>query len=319
MKGEDPMKKPLTILHWILFGLNLVLLAGSLIFYLSKWRSLPAEIGMHFSPDGNFDVIASKWYGFYPHIIDSLITIGITIANIVIARKKTGLCITLKGEELFKAELRLTLDVFLLMWGYYFAMWTRSVSLQVPMDAKRNGIVITAAFAMIAAGIVAQIVTCLICRDKQPSAKEKDPGLKSRGDRLIAWLLTLGDILILTECWARFPGDPDLYANPDYYGLAYFANFGAYLDKRFLLIAPAVTILVLAAFEIATARAKKAGKQALCQLLDRCKFLSAVYFFGAHITLCSEEALDPLNLIPFAAAFVICLMLYIRRRKKEST
>lgn len=310
------MKKALSIVHWCLFGLNLVLLIGSLIFYLSKWSSLPAEIGMHFSPDGNFDVIASKWYGFYPHIIDGLITLGITIANIVISKRKTGLRITPAGEELFKAEFRLTLDVFLLMWGYYFAMWTRSVSLQIPMNAHLNGKVITAAFGIIMIGILAQIITCLKCRDKQPAAK--DPSLRSRGDRLISWLLTLGDILILTECWARFPGDPELYANPDYYGLAYFANFGTYLDKHFLLIAPAVTILMLTAFEFAAFRAKKSGKQALCRLLEKCRLLCAVYCFCAHITLCSEEALDPLNLIPFVIAFIIFLVQYHFRLKQEN-
>lgn len=56
-----------------------VLLAVSLVFFLLRWSSLPEEAGVHFDPYGAFDVYASRFYGFYPHIVGA---IGIAVLGV---------------------------------------------------------------------------------------------------------------------------------------------------------------------------------------------------------------------------------------------
>ena len=108
------MNKTFTVIHRILFSLNILILLGSLVFYLIKWNSLPEEIGMHFSYDGQFDVVASKFYGFYPHIVSGIMLTIAAVANHFILKVKTGLKLTKQGEKIFRTEMCMALDFFFL-------------------------------------------------------------------------------------------------------------------------------------------------------------------------------------------------------------
>lgn len=309
------MDKKVLTFHRIIFAANILIWLGCVLFYLMKWSSLPAEIGIHFGANGDFDVIASKVYGFYPHIIGGLITVGLAVAFHIIPNKGIGLKMKGRGEAIFRAELLFTLDVLHTMCLVVFAFWTRSVSLQVALPLHSIGNVISVFLLIIAVGIAAQIVTYIVFREKKKGTEQA--ALAHRLSRLIAWLVTFGGIWMLIEVLPRLPGDEKLYYDPDYYGLAYFANLDKYLDKRYLIIPHIIIVLLLVVLEIISVKATRANNKPLIMLTDDLKVFSGLFFFFTNMTLCSELRIKPAFLGFFAALYMISFVLFIVRCKRE--
>ena len=311
------MNKKVLLIHRIFFAINLLIWVGCLIYYILKFGSLPDEIGIHFGGNGDFDVIASKVYGFYPHLIGGIITLGLAVAFHIIPKKSSGLKMRGRGEEIFRAEVMFTLDVLHMMCLLLFAFWTRSVSLQVGLPLHTVGNVLSVFLLLIAAGIAAQIVTYIVFREKKKDAK--DTMLTHRLSRLIAWLVTFGSVWMLLEVYPRLPGDEKLYFDPDYYGLAYFANLGRYLDKRYLFIPLVAGVVLLIIIEIISVRAVKAEKRSLVRYTDDLRVFTGLFFFFSNMTLCSESKIKPGFLGFFAVLYTIATILFLVRRKKEKT
>ncbi|MDO4864645.1 MAG: hypothetical protein Q4A05_10800 [Ruminococcus sp.] len=310
------MNKAVLIIHRILYAVNALILLGSVGFFLSKWSSLPREIGIHFGGDGDFDVVAAKVFGFYPHVIGAIIFAGMTVAFIVIRRKKTGLKITEKGENIFKAELIITLELFLMYCMMLVVMWTRSVSLQVSMETGLVGNITLIMLAVVTVGIISEVITCAVCRDKSEGAKSSMLG--HRVARLVAWLLTFGGVWMLAESWVRHPADEELYFDPDYYGLAYFANLDRFLDKHWLIVPQVMVVVLLIVLEVISVRAVRSQKSALVKLTDDLKLFSGIFFFIVNMLLCSETRIGAGFVAFFAVLYLIAFILYFVRRKKES-
>ena len=309
------MDKRIITIHRILFFISTAMLAGSLIFYLIRWGSLPSQIGVHFDGDGNFDVIESKMYGFYPHIIGGIITAGIAIAQSVISKKKTGLDITGKGEELFRAELLLTLDIFLMLWCVLFSMWSRSVALQIPLPTEAVNKFAGAAGILILIGIVSQIVTCIVSRDK--AADKKSTGLSHRLCRLIPWLLTVSAALIQLELWERYPLGSEYYGKAEYYGLAWSENLGKFIDKRLLLIPLIFAVAVLAVLEVINTKASSAGKDALVSFTDRIKLICGAFFFFWDFLIKTELGIGMVSPVIFALLCAVSAVVCVKDKKKK--
>ena len=278
------MKRPVILLHRLLTGLSILLLGGSLVFYLTRWHVLPAEIGMHFGPDGAFDVIAGKAYGFYPHIVGGLLIGGLAAACRFIGRMKAGLSITQEGERRFKAQLTLTLDALSLLFSLFFSNWSRSVSLQKPLDPNVMGGLVWLMLGAAFIGVTVQSITCMRHRVKKETLAPS--GTRHRVCRLAAWLFTGIALLLLCVVWERIPTEHAL--DPDYAGLAWFANFGSFLDKRLLLVPHAVDITLLTLLEILSVRAGKAQKTALVTMTDSFKLLCGIFFFLWNMALVME-------------------------------
>ena len=172
------MNKAVLTIHRVLYAINVLIWLGSVGFFISKWSTLPSDIGIHFGADGDFDVVAAKVFGFYPHVIGLIILAGMTVAFIVVSKRKTGLKITEKGEVIFKSELIITLELFLMYCMALVAVWTRSVSLQVPIDQGFVGDLSLIMLAVVGVGVAAEVITCCIHRDK--SAEKKDSMLSHR-------------------------------------------------------------------------------------------------------------------------------------------
>ena len=136
------------------------------MFYLIKWGDYPEEIGVHFDPDGGFDVVASKFFGFYPHVIGGIAIAGIALACRLIGKKRTGLRISEKGEERFRTELCLTLDCIALLVSLFFAYWSSCVALQQPLDTDKARLVFGLIAAASVTGIMAETVTYIRYREK---------------------------------------------------------------------------------------------------------------------------------------------------------
>ena len=304
------MNKTVKLIHRILIFLCIAVTAGSLVYYLTKWNSLPELAGIHFGSDRNFDVYASRVYGFYPHLISS-ITIGITaFAGWLIGRKDTGLNITEKGERLFKAEIMLTIDIIALLITLTFLEWTMAVSHQRALGNIAL-VLIFAAFIAGAVGIVAEIIT--VMANKNKSAVKKGSDTFHRSCRTASWLLTVLYLPLLAFCWERLPsGD----VTDRYHGLAYFANFDEYLSKWLLLVPSAVVIAILAVLEVIGIRAKKRGSEALVRFTDRLKLINGLFFFWWDLQLLCEATLGIISAGIYAALCVVCAVLYLVKRHK---
>ena len=103
------MERKIDLIHRILFIFSIFILTASLIFYLSKWNSYPNEIGVHFGADGEYDVVASKFYGFYPHVIGGIVMAGLQFSS---ERKKQGLISVKRVRSISKPNLFLHLILF---------------------------------------------------------------------------------------------------------------------------------------------------------------------------------------------------------------
>ena len=292
------MNRKVILLHRLLIGANILMLGASLVYYLIMWNTLPREIGVHFDGDGGYNVTDSKLYGFYPHVVGGIITAGIVLAGRLIQKRSTGLRLTEKGETLFRAELLMTLDLFLFIWSSMFSIWSVCVTRQIPLDLRLIGICAEIFGVLVLIGIALQIFTCIRYRTKE----EKTPGkgLSHRLCRLIPWLLTGGGIWMLIECYNRYPGDMELYFKDEYRGLAYFANADAFLDKRLLIIPHVTVILLLIIWEFIGRRAEKAGKTRLVTLTDRAKLICGCFFFWWNLLLESEQAVGIVSVCLFA-------------------
>ena len=87
-----------------IIGAGVLMLLASLVYYLTRWNDLPDDPGIHFDGNGNFDVYASKFYGFYPHVVGGLISAVLAAAVHLAGKVNAGLKITEKGDRLFRAE-----------------------------------------------------------------------------------------------------------------------------------------------------------------------------------------------------------------------
>lgn len=293
------MNKKIILIHRVLFLLNTVMLAASLVFFLTKWNGLPDEIGIHFDPYGNFDVIASKFYGFYPHIIGTLFIIGIAVSTHFIKNKSSGLKISEKGELLFRTELLLTLDVILFIPSIYFSQWAYSVSMQQPLNVDFIGNVILTILMMVLLGVVVQVITCQKYRIKTEHKANSD--LRYRICRLTAWMLTVGGILILIFIWERLQGED---------GTVYFANFDAYLNKKLMIIPHLIIVALLFVFEINSAKAIKSGNHLFVSLTDNLKLICGVFFFWWNIMLASLMKVGAMSVCLFILLCTVSVVWY---------
>jgi len=309
------MNGKIKTVHRILLIVSILILGASLVFYLIKWGAYPEEIGVHFDSDGGFDVVASKFFGFYPHVVGGIIIAGIALSCRLIGKRKTGLRISQKGEEHFRAELCLTLDCIALLVSLFFAYWSSCVALQQPLDTDKARLVFGLIAAASVTGIIAEMVTYIRYREK--AEKTAPSGLSHRLCRLIPWLLTAGAAAALAECWGRYPSDEALYEDPAYRGLVYSANFDAYYDRKLLLAILLAFLVLLTVLEIISVRAAKAEKQPLVSLTDKLKLLTGVFFFWWYLQLLSQLAIGPVSVGAFALLCVLSFVIYARSRKRQ--
>lgn len=293
-----------------------MLLSASLVFYLTKWNSYPPEIGIHFDSDGQYDVIASKVYGFYPHVIGGICIAGTAFSNFLIQKKSTGLKITEKGEQHFKTELCLTLDCLSVLLSLFFANWSRTVSLQIPLNIEFMVNLELCIMAVSGIGIVSEVITCL--KYKIQDKSDKNPQLMHRLCRLIAWLMTTAGAVLLAVIWERLPIDEELYNNPEYYGLAYFANLDTYLDKHLLLIPHSMIVLLLVIFEILSVKAEKAENYALSAFADKMKVVCSIFFFWWNMLIEWEIKISISSVCLFAGFCILFFVTYLKKRKSDA-
>ena len=300
-----------------IIGAGVLMLLASMVYYLTRWNALPDDPGIHFDGDGNFDVYASKVYGFYPHVIGGLLSAAMAAAVHFAGKVNAGLKITEKGDRLFRAEVGLTMSLISFIVSAFFTHWSLSVSQQTPLNRSILNVIGYAIMIVLLIGVTAQLITC-----KKYSVKEKkenDPLLKRRLSSIIMWLLTACSILVLLVSWSRHPSTTDEQFYYEHFGYAWFEQLGIFIHRNYLLIPHALMIIMAAVMEVLTVRIVKKNDKPLLDMISDLKTLSAFLFF-ALLTNFDSDVIPGLEFFLIGAAFICVIMakFAIARRKEKS-
>lgn len=320
--------------------LQILLLGGfvwEFVFYLMHWGSLPEEPGIHFAPDGTFDVHASKIYGFYPHLISLVVIVTDLVMTRVVSKEKLelGLRVTEKGKKLILSSIVITLDIVAIGIVLCFCCWVYAVSKQneVIMD-RIPSIILTTALTVAFAGVVFQCIVNTVCKEKTEAEKNLSPEEKRKRKlrflltgsadgidptkhhslfRILSWIFVGMIMVISLFCLERLPqGD----VADNYHGLAYFANFGDYYAKWLVFMPFILCVPIMLLCEFVSVRANKKGRAALVVLCDRIKLALAVFGSFWELLLLSELPIGAVSVILFALACTRAFVSYSLERRR---
>ena len=325
--------------HRVLLALCGLGLVWEFVFFLLHWSSLPEQPGIHFSPDGGFDVYAEKFYGFYPHLITA-VTAVITFAATEIIRReklKLGLRISEKGKQLFLSSLVITLDIAALMITTTMCLWVYAVSTQEPsvMD-KPSTVIITAGIHVLLGGVIFQLA--VNCKYKERPAEENlsdkekrrrrlhflltgssgnlESGVFHRLSRWVSWITVVMLTGIFLFCLERLPiGD----VADEHHGKAWLENLGGYYDKWLVFLPFIGAVPIMLILELMSVKAGKKEKTGLMLLFDRLKLLLAVFSGWWMLLLNSEQAVGAVSLCLYAAITAGCIISYLISRKRTGS
>ena len=334
------MGKKALLLHRFLQLLCIGELVWQFVFYLSRWSSLPEQPGIHFAHGGNFDVYASRIYGFYPHLM-SLITLTANLLLTWVVRNeklRLGLKVNERGKRLIIGSIVIVLDLVAAAVELCFCLWVYAVSTQDPaaMD-KGPGYVLSAALIITLAGVIFQCIVNAVCREKSPedesltpeekrkrrfrflltgNAEKAEPAKHHALFRAASWIIVGIMLMILAFVIERLPKD-DIADN--YHGLAYFANLGDYYAKWLVFLPFIVMVPFMALFEVIGIVSHKKGKAQLTALADRLKLIFAVFGAWWEIHLGSELPIGIVSVTAFAVLCIGSAVSYILGKHRDNT
>ncbi len=158
--------------HRITLVLTAVMYGVSLVWFLVSYKGLDDEIGIHFDPQG-FDVFASKKFGFYPFVAGGILTFLFQLFRALSGRLKPSPKISEKGNEEYRALIKVFADCYTLLVAVFFFSWNASVIRQdsyIHCKYIYNGLV-TFAPLMAVALFVFDVVYRIKYRNKENKKK----------------------------------------------------------------------------------------------------------------------------------------------------
>lgn len=142
----------LTVISWGIFILSLIRIAV-------VWNSLPDKMGIHFSSDGEFDIIGSKTGASYPYLVSIAALVFCEISALLSKKIKMGLKISEKGDLEIRTALKMLLDTFKLGFSFFFSgVWANCVIRQHPLNTAIPAAVMLIMFFMFCVFAIALIV-----------------------------------------------------------------------------------------------------------------------------------------------------------------
>ena len=135
--GVKFVEKKLRIFHRCVSAVIWLAVIVNLVWFLCSYGSLPEQIGCHFGPDGEFDVIAERFYGFYPYVVCLVICGLCEIAGLVTGKLRLGLKITERADSVIREGFRFFLDVLKICIAcFYGCVWSECVIHQHALNVK---------------------------------------------------------------------------------------------------------------------------------------------------------------------------------------
>ena len=131
------INKVITIVSWSLF-----IISFFRIFF--SYETLPNELGVHFAPNGTFDVIANKKDFLlvgYPYIMSFIILVISEVIIFSLNKIKPGFKITKTGETKVKELIKFLVNITKLFYIIYLSLiWSECMIRQVNMNSTFMGI-----------------------------------------------------------------------------------------------------------------------------------------------------------------------------------
>ena len=148
-------------LHRILFWIPFVMAGVSLLAFLVMMPQLPDPCGVHFDPNGNYDVYDSPLYGFYPHGVNFIVLGILWLADVLARKVRTGFKVTDAGEQKMTLAVQLAFDWGRLLFVAFFCYWNVLVltqtALQPSVAVAVMGMIMLGGFVLTAALIIIRI------------------------------------------------------------------------------------------------------------------------------------------------------------------
>ncbi|MCQ2491118.1 MAG: hypothetical protein MJ079_05950 [Ruminococcus sp.] len=139
------MNKATRTIHIVVSVLVWLTVIINAAWFAVEYHTFPEQIGCHFGPDGEFDVIAERFYGFYPYVVCLVICGLCEIAGLVTGKLRLGLKITERADSVIREGFRFFLDVLKICIAcFYGCVWSECVIHQHALNVK-----IGAAFAIV--------------------------------------------------------------------------------------------------------------------------------------------------------------------------
>lgn len=134
------MKVFFTKLYKALMLISLGIMIIASVYFLVKIWALPNEIGVHFDGDGQFDVIANKWFGLYPFVVGYGTWLLMKLFSILSGKIKSGFKVNENGDEMLKLSFRLLASVIAFCVCIFFSYWALCVLNQICLNPVIGGI-----------------------------------------------------------------------------------------------------------------------------------------------------------------------------------
>ncbi|MBR1422826.1 MAG: hypothetical protein IJ571_05225 [Ruminococcus sp.] len=112
--------------HLITMAVTAVLYIGSLIWFLIAYKSLDDQIGIHFDSQ-DFDVYASKKFGFYPFVAGPVLTALLQLSRFLSDKLKESPKLTEEGNEKYRVLIKMYADILTLIIAVFFTSWNWAV------------------------------------------------------------------------------------------------------------------------------------------------------------------------------------------------
>lgn len=148
------MEKLLKVFHFgaaiLVWGIFVVGFVRMLIAY----PSLPETVGMHFGPNGEFDLFGNKtdtFALFYPCILSLVVLVVLEVFAFVSKRVKTGLNVNETGERMIREAIAILLDVLKWIFSFFNAgVWVDCVIRQHALNTTIPVVLVVVAICLFA-------------------------------------------------------------------------------------------------------------------------------------------------------------------------
>ena len=130
--------------HLIILALCIIPLAIGLVWFISKYSSLPDPMGIHFGFDEKthesiFDVVDNKIFGIYPFVAGFGLIGLLSLCGFFVRRVKPSKKVTEKGHSVMQQFVLFVVDANNIIISIYFTVWTYCIIKQYPKPMKQWG------------------------------------------------------------------------------------------------------------------------------------------------------------------------------------
>lgn len=162
MRKREKLRKILKVIHFCTTILAWGILAVGFVRMLIAYPSLPKTVGMHFGPNGEFDLFGNKtetFTLFYPCIVSIVFLVVYEILAFVSKRVKTGLKINETGERMVREAIAILLDVLKWIFSFFYAgVWVDCVIRQHALNTIIGLVLVAVGFCLFAMCVIFLIV-----------------------------------------------------------------------------------------------------------------------------------------------------------------